>query len=151
MANKQSAAYEYITGSNAGINTSVIELDYNKFTTSTADGIFEWTDALPAYSIGIACILETLKTFNVAIDSFKIGNTTGEDEWTTGAIETDDPTTIGFKSMNMYASTGTSALPGVVGTSAQHVFIYLTHASSYALVTSGRVRVTLIYIATQPS
>jgi hypothetical protein len=140
---KQNSAYTQIVGQGAGIRTTEIEIDHALFTDGgSTTGSYTITDAVPANSIGLGSYIETLEGFNVAVTA-SLGNTAGEDEWTAGAV-TAAVTTAGTKIMSVYGTT-----PAVIS-SEQDVFVTLTHSSDFTLVTSGKIKVRLIYIATDP-
>lgn len=140
---KQNSAYTQITGQGAGIRTTEIEIDHALFTDGgSTTGSYTITDAVPANSIGLGSYIETLEGFNVAVTA-SLGNTAAEDEWTAGAV-TAAVTTAGTKITSVYGTT-----PAVIA-SEQDIYVTLTHSSDFTLVTSGKIKVRLIYIATDP-
>jgi len=145
MSTKQNLGYQYVVGTGAGIMTKTIELSVAAFTDGAgADGVYTWASAVPKHAIGLGSVVETLTTFNVAT-TVLVGQTSAEDEWTANAA-TAATTTIGTKIVSIYATA-----PAVVTTtSAGTVYVTIRHASDFTLVTAGKIRVTLIFLATQP-
>ena len=141
---KQNSAYTQITGEGAGIMTTEVEIDHAAFTDGGGTtGSYTITDAVPAYSIGLGSFIETTETFNEAVTA-SVGNTAGEDQWTADAV-TAAVTTLGTKILSIY-----STAPAAVSTTDQDIFVTLTHASDFSLITSGKIKVRVIYLATKP-
>ena len=142
---KQNSGYTQVVGRGAGINTVEVEIDHSAFTDGgSTTGSYTLTDIVPAYSIGLGSFVETTEAFNVAVTA-SVGNTAGEDQWTADAV-TAAVTTLGTKILSIY-----STAPAVVSTSAQDIYVTLTHSSDFTLVTSGKIKVRLIYLATLPN
>lgn len=140
---KQNAAYTQITGEGAGIRVTEVEIDHSLFTDGgSTTGSYTITDAVPARSIGLGSLIETTEGFNTAVTA-ALGNSAGQDEWTAGAV-TAAVTTAGTKILSAYETT-----PTVIAAE-QDIYVTLTHSSDFTLVTSGKIKIKLIYIATEP-
>lgn len=145
---KANVAYEQVVGEGAGIMCAEIELDHSVFTDSGTTGTFEWSSIIPPYSLRLGCVVETLETFNAAT-SVTIGITAAANEWTAAAAATYTCTTIGYKVALPYGA-ATIVTGAFSGSTAESVHITLTTAD-YTLITSGKIKVKIFYLATQVS
>ena len=143
---KQNESYEAIIGTGVGFASRSIEIDYSRFTDVTTTGAFEWTTVIPNYAIRYACLVETLETFNEAV-TVAVGITAAANTWTSATTGT--CTTIGYKNLFPYgaATIVTGAASATAGGESVHVT--LTHGSDFTLITSGKIRVTVYYLATE--
>jgi hypothetical protein len=148
MANKQSSSYEYITGSTCGLASTSVTLGLKNFTDSgSTTGRVEIKNAVPAYAIRVGVLIETLETFNAAT-SIGVGLSTGTTEWTSGAAITSYVcTTLGYKIFLPYGAT--TVVTGLATTATESVWVALSQASAFSTLTTGKVKVTVIYLATQ--
>lgn len=141
----ESSQYQAVT-KGAGIMSSEIELDHSAFTDSgSATGTLEWTKAIPPYALRLGCIVETLETFNV-VTTVAVGITAAGNTWTSATTGT--CTTIGYKTAFPYGAA--TIITGAFATTAggESVHVTLTVAD-YTLVTSGKIKVKVFYLATQ--
>ena len=140
---KQNVQYSGVV-KGAGIVSQEIILDHANMTDSTTTGSFEWTLAVPAYSIRMACVVETIETFNEAV-TVAVGITAAGNTWTSATTGT--CTTIGYKHVFPYGAA--TIITGAENTAVESVHITLTHATDYTLITTGKIKVKIIYLATQ--
>jgi hypothetical protein len=90
--------------------------------------------------------VETLETFNEAV-TVAVGITAAANEWTSATTGT--CTTKGYENLFPYGAT-TIVTGAASGTAAgESVHVTLTHGSDYTDITSGKIRVTVYYLATE--
>ena len=143
---KQNVQYSGVV-KGAGIVSQEIILDHANMTDSTTTGKYEWTYATPAYALRMAVLVETLETFNVDL-TVAIGITNAGNTWTsatTGSITAD----TAYKHLFPYGAATIITGAEHTTTAGESVHITLTHASDYTLVTSGKMKIKIIYLATQ--
>jgi hypothetical protein len=147
MATKQTMAYQATEGTGIGFASASFILNYNQFTTSTTTGKKELTKVVPAYALRYAVLVETLDTFNeqvtIAIGIADAGNT-----WTSATTGTLAASTA-YKHLFPYGAATIVTGAEHTTTAGESVHITLTHGSSYALITSGKIKVTLFWLQTQ--
>ncbi len=129
----------------AGIMSKEIELSYDVFTDVTTTGSYEWTKVIPPYALRLGCVVETLETFNAAT-TVAVGITAADNTWTSATTGT--CTTIGYKGAFPYGAA--TIITGAFATTAggESVHITLTTAD-YTLITSGKIKLKVFYLATQ--
>lgn len=140
---KQNIQYQAVE-KGAGIVTKEITLDHSNFTDVTTTGSYEWTLAIAPYSLRMACLVETIETFNEAV-TVAVGITAAGNTWTSATTGT--CTTLGYKHLFPYGAT--TIITGAENTAVESVHITLTHGSDYTLITSGKIKLKVIYLSTQ--
>ena len=131
----------------AGIVSQEIILDHSNMTDSTTTGKYNWTFATPAYALRLACVVETLEDFNVDL-TVAVGIADAGNTWssaTTGSI------TASTKYKHLFPYGAATIITGAehTTTAGESVHITLTHASDYTLVTTGKIKVKIIYLQTE--
>jgi hypothetical protein len=143
---KANAAYEHVEGSGAGIVTKEIILDHSNMTDSgSTTGTYNWTYAVPPYGLRLACLVETLETFNAAC-TVAVGITAAGNTWTSATTGT--CTTIGYKHLFPYGAA--TIITGAEHTTAAGESVHVTlTVASWAAITSGKIKLRILYLATQ--
>jgi len=147
MTTKRTIGYQGVVGAGCGIMTREFILDHSVFTDSTTTGSYEIPDVIPMYALRMAVLVETLETFNEAV-TIAVGITAAGNTWTSATTGT--CTTIGYKHLFPYGAA--TIITGAESTTSggESVHVTLTHGSDYTLITSGKVKIKVIYLATQP-
>ncbi|MCJ7828916.1 MAG: hypothetical protein MUP81_04160 [Dehalococcoidia bacterium] len=143
---KQNVQYEGVTGHGVGIMSAEIELDHAMMTDSgSTTGTYDWTNPIPPYSLRLGCVVETLETYSAAC-TVAVGITAAANEWTSATTGT--CTTLGYKHVFPYGAA--TIITGQENTAAESVHITLTVAD-WTLITTGRIKVKVFFLATQVS
>ena len=142
---KENVGYEAVEGIGIGIKSAEFILDHSQFTDVTTTGSKEITKVIPPYSLRLACKVETLETWSAAI-TVGVGITAAGTTWTSAAA-TATAETIGFKAYCPYGA-ATIITGAFSGATAESVHVTITCAD-YTLITSGKVKITVFYLATQ--
>lgn len=150
MANKQSAAYEMITGAGVGLASTSFILGKSNFVDGGGtQATLELVNAVPAYAQRIGVLVETLESYassGVAnVTTIAVGITNTGNTWTSATTGT--CTTIGYKVLFLYGAT--TVVTGLPTTAKESVFVTLTTTAAFSTLTTGKVKVTVIYLATQ--
>ena len=145
MPNNQSLSYGEVASTGMGIKSSTFELDHSQFTDVTTTGSKEITLVVPPRSLRLACIVETTETWSAAI-TVGVGIAAAGTTWTSAAA-TATAETLGFKAYCPYGA-ATIITGAFSGSTAESVHVTITCAD-YTLITSGKVKITVFYLATQ--
>lgn len=129
----------------AGIMSAEIEIDHSSFTDSTTTGKFDWTNPIPPYSLRLGCLVETTEVFNEAV-TVAVGITDAANEWTSATTGT--CTALGYKAAFPYGA-ATIITGAFSGSTEESVHITLTHGSDYTLITTGKIKLRVFFLATQ--
>lgn len=142
---KQNVSYSHIEGEGVGIGCIEVTLDHSVFTDATTTGAYQISSAIPPYSLRLGCVVETIEAFNEAV-TVAVGITAAANEWTSATTGT--CTALAYKGAFPYGA-ATIITGAFSGSTAESVHVTLTHGSDFTLITSGKIKLKVFYLATQ--
>lgn len=147
MSTKHNIGYQGVVGAGTGIMTREFIIDHSVVTDGgSTTGTYEIPDIIPPYSLRLGVLVETLETFNAAT-TIAVGIAASGSTWTSATTGT--CTTIGYKHLFPYGAA--TIITGAESTTSDGEHIYITFTTAdWGAITSGKVKIRVIYLATQP-